>query len=321
MDDAVQSFALSEIITDLGNEVYQIDTRMAGYDGITAGYLIRGDRPCLVETGTAPSAAIVRDALAALGVGPGELATVVVTHIHLDHAGGTGDIAQMFPSAQVVVHELGARHLADPSRLMASARMVYGSELDRLFGTLAPTPAERIRTVEGTGVIDLGSGRRLESHYSPGHARHHVGLVDSLTGDLYTGDAAGLYIPETGDMRPATPPPDFDLAVALESLRMFSALQPTRLLFSHFGPVTAVDDALERSATEINVWVDETRRARKAGLDLDHAVAMVAERTRERYRVLADKADPDLAAKYERVSGARANVTGIMRWLHKNEAR
>jgi len=321
MDDAVQSFALSEIITDLGNEVYQIDTRMAGYDGITAGYLIRGDRPCLVETGTAPSAAIVRDALAALGVGPGELATVVVTHIHLDHAGGTGDIAQMFPSAQVVVHELGARHLADPSRLMASARMVYGSELDRLFGTLAPTPAERIRTVEGTGVIDLGSGRRLESHYSPGHARHHVGLVDSLTGDLYTGDAAGLYIPETGDMRPATPPPDFDLAVALESLRMFAALQPTRLLFSHFGPVTAVDDALERSATEINVWVDETRRARKAGLDLDHAVAMVAERTRERYRVLADKADPDLAAKYERVSGARANVTGIMRWLHKNEAR
>jgi len=321
MDDAVQSFALSEIITDLGNEVYQIDTRMAGYDGITAGYLIRGDRPCLVETGTAPSAAIVRDALAALGVGPGELATVVVTHIHLDHAGGTGDIAQMFPSAQVVVHELGARHLADPSRLMASARMVYGSELDRLFGTLAPTPAERIRTVEGTGVIDLGSGRRLESHYSPGHARHHVGLVDSLTGDLYTGDAAGLYIPETGDMRPATPPPDFDLAVALESLRMFAALQPTRLLFSHFGPVTAVDDALERSATEINVWVDETRRARKAGLDLDHAVAMVAERTRERYRVLADEADPDLAAKYERVSGARANVTGIMRWLHKNEAR
>ena len=321
MDDAVQSFALSEIITDLGNEVYQIDTRMAGYDGITAGYLIRGDRPCLVETGTAPSAAIVRDALATLGVGPGELATVVVTHIHLDHAGGTGDIAQMFPSAQVVVHELGARHLADPSRLMASARMVYGSELDRLFGTLAPTPAERIRTVEGTGVIDLGSGRRLESHYSPGHARHHVGLVDSLTGDLYTGDAAGLYIPETGDMRPATPPPDFDLAVALESLRMFAALQPTRLLFSHFGPVTAVDDALERSATEINVWVDETRRARKAGLDLDHAVAMVAERTRERYRVLADEADPDLAAKYERVSGARANVTGIMRWLHKNEAR
>src|ERR1700756_578666 len=128
--DAVQSFAPSDVITDLGHEVYQIDTRMAGYEGITAGYLIRGERPCLVETGTAPSAPVVRDALTALGVGPGDLATVVVTHIHLDHAGGVGDIAGMYPSAEIVVHEFGARHLADPSRLMASARMVYGDELD-----------------------------------------------------------------------------------------------------------------------------------------------------------------------------------------------
>ena len=113
-------------ITDLGHEVFQIDTRMAGYDGITAGYLIRADRPCLVETGTAPSAPVVRDALARLGIGADDLATVVVTHIHLDHAGGAGDIAAMFPAAQIVVHQRGARHLADPSRLMASARMVYG---------------------------------------------------------------------------------------------------------------------------------------------------------------------------------------------------
>jgi glyoxylase-like metal-dependent hydrolase (beta-lactamase superfamily II) len=107
------AFSVTDVITDLGHDVFQIDTRMAGYDGITAGYLIRGERPCLVETGTAPSAPLVRDALAALGVGPADLATVVVTHIHLDHAGGTGDIAAMFPAAQVVVHELGARHLAD----------------------------------------------------------------------------------------------------------------------------------------------------------------------------------------------------------------
>src|SRR5215831_4268218 len=92
-------------ITDLGHDVFQIDTRMAGYEGITAGYLIRSSRPCLVETGTAPSAPVVRDALASLGVGPGDLATVVVTHIHLDHAGGVGDIATMFPSAEIVVHE------------------------------------------------------------------------------------------------------------------------------------------------------------------------------------------------------------------------
>ena len=101
-------------ITDLGHDVYEIDTRMAGYSGITAGYLIRSDRPCLVETGTAPSAPVVRDALAALGIGPADLATVVVTHIHLDHAGGAGDIAALYPAAEIVVHERGARHLADP---------------------------------------------------------------------------------------------------------------------------------------------------------------------------------------------------------------
>ena len=102
-------------ITDLGNDVYQIDTRMAGYQGITAGYLIRSSRPCLVETGTSTSAPVVQAALASLGIGPADLATVVVTHIHLDHAGGVGDIASMFGGAQVVVHEKGARHLADPA--------------------------------------------------------------------------------------------------------------------------------------------------------------------------------------------------------------
>jgi len=307
----------SDVITDLGHDVFQIDTRMAGYHGITAGYLIRSDRPCLVETGTAPSAPVVRDALAALGVGPGDLASVVVTHIHLDHAGGAGDIAAMFPAAEVVVHELGARHLADPSRLMASARMVYGDELDELFGELAPTPPDRIRAVQRTGVVDLGAGRRLESHYAPGHAKHHVGLIDSVSGDLYTGDAAGIYIPETGDQRPATPPPDFDLDIALGSLRAFAALRPARLLFSHYGPVDDVEQALARSAEEIEVWVSETRRARGAGLDLDHAVAMVAERTRDRYAVLAPGGDPELAAKYDRISGPASNVAGIAHWLDK----
>ena len=307
----------SDVITPLGHEVYQIDTQMAGYQGITAGYLIRSDRPCLVETGTAPSSPVVRDALAALGVQAADLATVAVTHIHLDHAGGVGDIAAMFPAAQVVVHELGARHLVDPARLMASARKVYGDELDGLFGELAPTPPERIRAVERTGTVDLGAGRRLVSHYSPGHAKHHVGLIDSVSGDLYVGDAAGLYVPETGDQRPATPPPDFDLDVALDSLRMFAALRPARLLFSHYGPVAAVDEVLDRSAEEIRLWVSETRNARRAGLDLDHAVAMVAERTRDRYALFAPDADPDIAAKYNHVAGAASNVAGILRWLDK----
>ncbi len=305
-------------ITALGHEVYEIDTRMAGHDRITAGYLIRTERPCLVETGTAPSAPVVRDALARLGVGPSDLATVVVTHIHLDHAGGVGDIAAMFPSAQIVVHEKGARHLADPGRLMDSARRVYGRALERMFGILTPTPAGRIRAVAEQGSIDLGGGRRLDSHYSPGHAKHHVGLIDSVSGDLYVGDAAGVFIPETRDLRPATPPPDFDLEQALGSLRTFAALAPQRLLFSHYGPVGAVQETLERSAEELNVWVEQTRRAHHAGLDLDHAVAMVEERTRQRYAALAADNDPEIAARFERISGAETNVAGILHWLSRS---
>jgi glyoxylase-like metal-dependent hydrolase (beta-lactamase superfamily II) len=306
-------------ITDLGHDVFQIDTKMAGYDGITAGYLIRGSRPCLVEAGTAPSAPVVQRALGALGVGPADLATIVVTHIHLDHAGGSGDMARYYTGAEIVVHERGARHLADPGRLMASARMVYGDALDRLFGTLAPTPPERIRAVDETGSIDLGDGRRLDSHYSPGHAKHHVGLLDSATGDLYVGDAAGVYLPETGDLKAATPPPDFDLDQALASLRKFGALRPARLLFSHYGPVDAVEETLRRSADEIETWVDETRRARGAGEDLDHAAAMVAQRTKDRYAVLRDGANEAAAARLGRMSNSSANVAGIMRWLDKSE--
>ena len=304
-------------ITALGHEVFQIDTRMAGWDGITAGYLIRSDRPCLVETGTAPSAPVVRDALTRLGIGAEDLATVVVTHIHLDHAGGAGDVAAMFPAAQIVVHQRGARHLADPSRLMAGARLVYGDALDRLFGVLAPVPADRIVSLDDTGTIDLGGGRRLDSHYAPGHAQHHVGLIDSDSGDLYTGDAAGVYVPETADLRPATPPPDFDLETALGSLRKFAALQPSRLLFSHYGPVSEVTETLDRSAEEIRVWVEQTRQAHAAGLDLDHAVAMVRERTNARYAALRPDADPELAARLERLSGTSLNVAGIMDWLNK----
>jgi hypothetical protein len=134
------------------------------------------------------------------------------------------------------------------------------------------------------------------------------------------GDAAGVVLPETGDLRPATPPPDFDLALALASLRMFAALAPARLLFSHFGPVSEVGATLDRSAEELNLWVEHTQQAHGAGLDLDHAVAMVTEQTRHRYQALAPGADPELAARFERESGAATNVAGILHWLDQPAA-
>lgn len=302
-------------ITPLGGEVFEIDTRMAGYSGITAGYAILSDRPCLVEPGTSGSAPVVRQALGELGIGPADLATIVVTHIHLDHAGGVGDLATTYPNAEIVVHEKGARHLASPERLMRSARMVYGDALDRLFGEMKPTEAVRIRAVEETGVVDLGGGRRLESHYSPGHAKHHVGLLDSLTGDLYVGDAAGIYIPDTADVRPATPPPDFDLDTTLASLEKFRSLGPQRLLFAHYGPATEVEEILDRSGEELRIWVEAVRDAHDAEMDLDHAVAMVKQRTDARYKLYSEAVDDSVREKWDLLSGPQSNVAGILHSL------
>ena len=304
-------------MTALGNDVHLIDTQMGGLDAITAAYLIRSDRPALIETGAARSADVVIEALADLGIGPRDLATIVVTHIHLDHAGGVGDLAAAFPEAEIVVHENGARHLVDPTKLLSSARRVYGDVLDQLFGLLLATPAERIRTLGMVGEVDLGAGRHLTSSWSPGHANHHVGLLDSASGDLYVGDAAGIYVPEVDLVRPATPPPEFDLLAALASLDAFAALAPERLLFSHFGPATNVADVLLASAEELHVWVEATRQVRRLGADLDHAVAAVVERTAARYRAIA--ADPELAAKQQRLTSDAANVGGIWRYLEKTE--
>jgi glyoxylase-like metal-dependent hydrolase (beta-lactamase superfamily II) len=302
----------------LGHDVHSIDTLMSGYSGITAGYLIAGERPCLIETGTAKSAPAVQRALDALGIGPNDLATIAVTHIHLDHAGGVGDLAAAYPNAEIVVHQRGARHLADPSKLMDSARMVFGDLMDTVFGDLRPTDALRIRAVDDVGAIDLGGGRSLTTYYSPGHAQHHVGLLDSASGDLYVGDAAGIFIPETGAIRPSTPPPDFDLDTALDSLQRFADLGPQRLLFSHFGPVSHVGSALEEAAEELRDWVSAVRDARAGALDLDHAVTMLRERTAERYGRLYT--DPELDAKFELLNSTATNINGINRWLDKLEA-
>lgn len=305
------------VTTDLGGGVHTIDTLMSGYSGITAGYLVLGERPCLVETGTAKSAPIVQRALDQHGLGRDDLATVVVTHIHLDHAGGVGDVAAAYPNAEVVVHELGARHLVDPSKLMASAQRVYGPLMDEVFGPLLPTPGERVRAVGDEARVDLGGGRDLLVRYSPGHAKHHVALFDESTGDLYVGDAAGIYVPEVDLLRPATPPPDFDLDTALESLRLFRAMRPQRLLFSHYGPVSHVEDILDRSEEELRLWVELVGEARGNALDLDHAIGLVRERTAERYAAI--RSDPELDEKFERLNSFAANIVGINRWLDRVE--
>jgi len=168
-----------------------------------------------------------------------------------------------------------------------------------------------------TGTIDLGGGRRLDAFYAPGHASHHVGLLDPDTGDLYTGDAAGVYVPEADELRPATPPPDFDLDLALASMDRMRQVRPERLLFAHYGPVTAVDSALDRSEAVLRQWVDMVRQARALHMDLDHAVAMVRERTPISFP--GEGAREEREATWEFLSSTAANVAGISRWLDQTE--
>src|SRR5581483_8970273 len=147
--------------TRIGEGVLEIDTLLGGWERVTAGYLIEGPAPVLIETGSQSSVPTLLSALQDLGVGPTELAGVVVTHIHLDHAGGVGDVARAFPNATVYVHEKGARHLVDPSRLVDSAARVYGPLLDSLYGRLDPTPAERVHVLEDGETIRIDASRTL----------------------------------------------------------------------------------------------------------------------------------------------------------------
>ena len=178
--------------------VLEIDTMLGGWERVTAGYLIEGSAPVLIETGSQSSVPVLLAALGQIGVGPAELAGVAVTHIHLDHAGGVGDVARAFPSATVYVHEKGARHLADPTRLVDSAARVYGPLLDSLYGRIDPTPPERLHVLGDGEEIAVEPGRTLVAVDSPGHAKHHVGLHDSLSGVLFAGDAVGVKLPDGG---------------------------------------------------------------------------------------------------------------------------
>jgi glyoxylase-like metal-dependent hydrolase (beta-lactamase superfamily II) len=220
-------------------------------------------------------------------------------------------VAQAFPSAQVVVHPAGARHLVDPQRLEASARRVFRSTFDTLLGSMLPVEARRVVAANDGDVIDLGGGRVLDVIDSPGHAKHHVGLVDSTTGDLYTGDAAGVWLVGSDTLLPATPPPDFNLDEALNSLNMFAARKPKRLLFAHFGAALDSDVMLERAAHVLATWVEDVGGVRNAGADLDHAVALFNQRSLE--------SNLEAPAVLEELTSVEANVAGVWRYLEKRD--
>ena len=294
--------------TEIAPGVLQIDTLLGGWHQVTAGYLVTGDAPVLVETGSQTSVPHLLAALADLGVDPGELAGVAVTHIHLDHAGGVGDVAAAFPQATVYVHERGARHLVDPSRLVDSAAQVYGDLLDSLYGRLTPTDADRVKVLEDGDELVVSSNRTLTTVDSPGHAKHHLALHDSDSGLLFAGDAVGVRLPDVGVLRPATPPPDFDLEQALTSLQRFADRRPAGIALAHFGLVPDPQAILDEAQETLTRWAEVAEAAWRDGRDIAGALD-------ERFSTALDGVDPAQREKLDPLNGIHSNAAGFRRWL------
>jgi glyoxylase-like metal-dependent hydrolase (beta-lactamase superfamily II) len=294
--------------TEIAPGVLQIDTLLGGWQQVTAGYLITGDAPVLVETGSQTSVPHLLAALSDLGVDPGELAGVAVTHIHLDHAGGVGDVAAAFPDATVYVHERGARHLVDPTRLVDSAALVYGDLLDSLYGRLTPTAAERVRVLEDGDELIVSANRTLTTVDSPGHAKHHLALHDSDSGLLFAGDAVGVRLPDVGVLRPSTPPPDFDLEQALTSLRRFADRRPAGIALAHYGLVPDPLAILDEARETLTRWAEVAEAAWRDGRDIADALS-------DAFGAELDGADPAQREKLETLNGIHSNAAGFRRWL------
>lgn len=292
----------------IADGVLEIDTMLGGWEHVTAGYLIEGSAPVLIETGSQTSVPILLAALAQIGVGPAELAGVAVTHIHLDHAGGVGNVARAFPSATVYVHEKGARHLADPTRLIDSAARVYGPLLDSLYGRLDPTPAERLHVLTDGEEIEVSPGRTLVAVDSPGHAKHHVGLHDSLSGVLFAGDAVGVKLPDGGVLRPSTPPPDFDLDQAVTSLGKFAARRPSGIALAHYGLLEHPEELLAEAEATLRQWAETAEKAYREGTDIADALAA-------RFDPLLGDIEPAHKEKLDIMNGVHSNAAGFRRWL------
>lgn len=189
------------------------------------------------------------------GLDPVEPRALLLTHIHLDHAGGAGALADRFPDMPVYVHERGAPHLIDPSKLIRSARRLYGDDLGLLWGEIIPIPEDQVRPLRGGEIVE---GFRVAE--TPGHVSHHVCFLHEESGDAYVGDMAGVRVPPYPHTVAPTPPPDIDVDAWLDSLHVIAGWAPHRLCLTHFGPVTDVEEQLHRARTAL---LDQAELARK----------------------------------------------------------
>ena len=295
-----------------------LDTLTGGVTKVTAGYLIDAPRPTLVECGPALTIGSVIEGLAAVGLEPGDLAYLVVSHIHLDHAGGAGDVLAAFPHAEVVASEVGVRHLVDPERLNASSRRVYGPMFDSVYGACTPIDAERVVAVGDELTLDLGGGRHLELFYAPGHAKHHIAAFDPDTGALFVGDSVGVKLPEMARLRPGTPPPDFDYVLAQRTLDRYLELAPVTVYLAHYGAYGPPAEALHEAKERLTAWLATAEQGYAIEPDLAHVVETLAARYAS--EVDAGTADPEATRRLSILAGIESNAMGLLRYLQQRAA-
>jgi glyoxylase-like metal-dependent hydrolase (beta-lactamase superfamily II) len=307
-------------ITDYGHGISAIDSGF-GRPLLDAIHLVvEGARAALVDTGTNASLPLVLEALAAKGLAPEQVDYVMLTHIHLDHAGGAGALMRALPNARLTVHPRGARHMADPARLVAGTVAVYGeAEARRMYGEILPVPADRILETPEGARLHLG-GRELDFLDTPGHARHHACIRDSRSGHLFAGDMFGLSYREldVGGRQfvfPSTTPVQFDPAAMHASIDRLLALRPEAIYITHYGQLRDVPRLGADLHRLVDAHVDAALRhggagaGRHAGIKSALAEILLAEARRQGWRMASDALLELMAVDLE------LNAQGLCAWL------
>lgn len=304
-----------------GNGIHVVDTCYVRPRLAASHIVIDGERAAIVDTGPAPAAPLILAALAALGVARERVDYLFLTHVHLDHAGGAGQLMQALPNARAVLHPRAAPHMVEPSKLVAGSIAVYGERMFReLYGEIVPVPAERTLVIEDRQRLKLGQ-RTFELIDTPGHARHHYCAVDLDHRDIFSGDTFGISYREFDTAAgpfifPTTTPVQFDPTALHASIDRLMSYRPRRMVLTHFGPVGDV----ERLARDMHASIVEfVRIAREHAADRDRSTKLVA----DMFAWLSARLDAhgyqgDLARRHELLDGdVELNTQGLDVWLDK----
>jgi glyoxylase-like metal-dependent hydrolase (beta-lactamase superfamily II) len=237
----------------LNDNLYIIDLKPNGLENYIASYVLKGaDSTAIIETGPTCSIQNLLKGLQEIGIKNKDIDYVMVSHVHIDHAGGAGTLIQHLPNARLIVHAKGAPHMVNPEKLWEASKQVLG-EIAIAYQKIEPVPANQLVTpVDGT-VIDLGGGVQLKVVETLGHASHHLAFFENKSKGIFQGDAAGIYVPQLGVTIPTTPAP-MRLDMALASIQKMMDTKPKWLYYTHFGPVNNAENQLKAYAAQLKLW-------------------------------------------------------------------